>query len=187
MWRKHMIMGNVPRRFWEARLDRCHLEARAYAMQYDRAHECGGLFLFGAYGTGKTYQACAVLSYIAKAYPVRFATMPSIIADIQGTYGTKESTREVLEKYRRKTLLVIDDLGKEYATENAMKEVYELIDHRWSNALPTIVTTNHSPQELAEHFAKQADRHTAGAVMSRLMDRAWLTPIKLDGKDRRRM
>jgi DNA replication protein DnaC len=71
--------------------------------------------------------------------------------------------------------LVIDDLGAEKSSEWAREILYLIIDKRYSDLLPTIITSNLSPKELAE---KLDDR-----LVSRLMEDAIV--IKIDGKDHR--
>lgn len=55
---------------------------------------------------------------------------------------------EKLERYRRARLLVLDDVGAEYADGSgwARTELHRLVHHRFEHDQPTILTTNLSPK-----------------------------------------
>jgi DNA replication protein DnaC len=56
-------------------------------------------------------------------------------------------------------LLVLDDLGAEKTTEWVQSVIYEIIDHRYNEYLPLIITTNLKAGELAEKLgSRTADR-----------------------------
>lgn len=187
--------AGIPERFWKASLGDCANAVREYALGFDGG-TTDGLMLHGPSGRGKTHQACAVLMHVAtieckhfewatETYPrfvVRFETMPGIIAAVRATYGTRQSSAEALSPFYHCGLLCIDDLGKENASPDDVREVYSLIDYRMAHNKPTIVTTNHNSVELGQHFASRADVHTANAIISRLSE---LRPVHIGGADRR--
>ena len=74
---------------------------------------------------------------------------------------------EVLTAYKTADLLVIDDLGKERATEWSVPILYRIINDRYENMLPTIITTNYNTDSLIEKLTVSGDRETAEAIISR--------------------
>jgi len=68
----------------------------------------------------------------------------------------------------------IDDIGREMRTERQKRQLFEIIDQRYSQCKLTIMTSNYGFESLNEVFE--------GAVLSRLQ--TW-TFIEITGKDRR--
>lgn len=175
-WRRRLRDAGIPSMYQSARLASCNEGVRAYAESL-MAGNRGGLLLVGPYGSGKTYAACAVLAIAARWYPVAFAPMTELV-EAAATFRDG-----ALSRYRNTRLLCLDDLGKERPTEFAMEQVYGMVDQRWREGKPTIVTTNYMQGELFAHFTKIADHHTANAIMSRLLGMCEV--VELDGPDRR--
>lgn len=55
----------------------------------------------------------------------------------------------------RQKLLCIDDLGKENVTQRTQTDLFEIINHRLEQNLPTIITTNFDSEGLAKRFTDQ--------------------------------
>lgn len=131
-----------------------------------------GILFTGSTGAGKTHLATAVtrelvrrgLPITRKSYSatwgmnmiqgVLFTTMPELLMEIRATYNVKKkdapTEEEVVEKYSRCGLLVLDDLGAEKVTDFSITTLYLIIDRRNRDLRPTIVTTNLSLQEIGE-------------------------------------
>jgi DNA replication protein DnaC len=119
---------------------KAYLRAREYAAQ-----PCGWLLLFGAYGVGKTHLAAAVAHLaLQRGEQVLFAVVPDLLDHLRATFGPASEVAydERFELIRTVPLLVLDDLGTESATAWAREKLYQLINHRYNEQLPTIVTTN---------------------------------------------
>lgn len=148
--------------------------AKAYVEQFDRYAANGkGIYFEGTCGTGKTHLAAAIaLGVLQKGVPVVFKTSIDMLADIKRTYGnTLVSESEVLSIYRTADLLIIDDLGKEQCTEWSVPVLYSIINERYENMLPTIITTNYNEDGLIKRLTPNGgDRATAEAIISRLWE-----------------
>lgn len=68
--------------------------------------------------------------------------------------ATKAEAREIISNCRGVRLLLFDDIGKERMTDTVEGELYDLLEHRTSNLLPTIWTANASGEELLSMFSK---------------------------------
>lgn len=53
-------------------------------------------------------------------------------------------------------VLILDDLGAEKSTEWTHAILFEIIDHRYNNNLPIIITTNCLPEELKEKIGDRS-------------------------------
>lgn len=124
------------------------------------------LVLAGTPGTGKTHLACAALQDLYERKNVRgqFWNCVDLIARYQATYDGEratESAAEVDETLARVPLLVLDELGAQRDSEDATLRVFRLIDLRYREQKPMIVTTNKSAGQLGEMDPR---------LYSRLMD-----------------
>ena len=91
-------------------------------------------------------------------------------------------TEAAVARYAKCDVLVLDDLGKEDATEWSVGTVFSVLDARYEDMRPTIVTSNYAPGALAD--ARRGERVTAEAIASRISQTC--RPVYLGGRDRRR-
>ena len=80
-------------------------------------------------------------------------------------------------------LLVIDDLGKEAPTEWTLGQVFRVINTRYENLKPVVVTTQFGKSDLIRRLARHGDAETAVAIVSRLAEMC--QKVEIDGNDRR--
>lgn len=154
-------------------MDRILQAAKGYAERF--AKNSASLLFLGATGLGKTHLSLAIAQSVADAgHPVIYASAPRLLGRLESAKfkGDLEA-----EAYRQAVyscdLLVVDDLGAEMGTRYIQAEVYDLINARLNAALPTIINTNLTPEEIS---ARYTDR-----VLSRLVGA--YTVVTFRGKD----
>ena len=117
------------------------------------ADEIKGLFLDGEKGTGKTKLAAIIANERAGAgKPVLFASVPDLMADIRASLSSG-GTSERVQAVKETPLLVLDDLGAEKMTEWVGEQLFCIVNHRYNEQLPTVVTSNYSPTQIIRHMA----------------------------------
>ena len=157
-----------------------------------RGTEAQGLYLAGQVGTGKTHAAWNAVGHwclTTKIMPftprtqgiegwstvgptVIFTRMTDLLDDLRpGDYS-----RQRVRDCQNAKLLVLDDIGAEKASEWTQERLYSVIDHRYANCLPLIVTSNLPPAKLAEQTGERA--------ASRLAEMCEV--VAMTGTDRRR-
>lgn len=132
-----------------------------------------GLFIIGDIGVGKTHLSAAIANrLIQNGQPVMCMTMIDMLAQIKATYDKKEiSEGEILKVYETIPLLIIDDIGKEPATEWGVSKIYAIINARYEGYKPTIVTSNYTDTELERRLTPPGnDNTTARATVDRLRE-----------------
>jgi len=105
----------------------------------------GWLVLVGSYGSGKTHLAAAVNNYLeARLKPVLFAVVPDLLDHLRATFapGSPVEYDELFEAVRTVPILILDDLAAENPTAWAMEKLYQILDYRARQNLPTLITTN---------------------------------------------
>lgn len=117
------------------------------------AGEIGGLFIHGVRGTGKTKLAAIIANERASAgKPVLFASVPDLMADIRASFASG-GTSERVQAVKETPFLVLDDLGAEKMTEWVGEQLFCIVNHRYNEQLPTVVTSNYSPTQIIRHMA----------------------------------
>lgn len=99
----------------------------------------------------------------------------SLRAEMDTPPDDRAATTAVRELRRHPTLVVLDDLGREKVTDWTGEMVYALVNTRYEDRLPTLVTSNLTPAELAASPYWPA--------ISRLAEDGEL--VKIQGTDRR--
>lgn len=105
----------------------------------------GWLLFQGGYGSGKTHLAAAIANYqIGQGNQVIFTTTPDLLDHLRATYGPSSEVEydDLFMEIRNVPLLILDDLGTESPTSWAQEKLYQLINHRYTQKLPTVITTN---------------------------------------------
>ena len=146
--------------------------AQKYVEKFETYKEKGiGLMMSGTKGTGKTHLAAAItIELINQGTPVIMNTMISLLQKIKETYDgeLKGTESSFLDLYSTVDLLVIDDLGKERPNEWVLEKLYTIINARYENLLPVIVTTNYDIDRLRDRLTVKNNTETAEAIVSRL-------------------
>lgn len=136
----------------------------------------GWLLLEGSYGSGKTHLAAAIgNARLEHEDIVLFITTPDLLDHLRGTYGPSSETAydDMFDRIRNAPLLILDDLGAENPSGWAQEKLFQLLNHRYSRRLSTVITTN-------------ADLDTIDArIRSRLLDENLIHRVKLAVPDYR--
>lgn len=136
-------------------------------------HLNGWLLLMGSYGCGKTHLAAAIANrVISLGVETLFLTVPDLLDWLRYSFGAADvSYEERFEEIKSVRLLVLDDLGTQNATPWAREKLFQIINYRYTQRLPTVITTNVSLSEIDER------------VSSRLQDRELVIRIQIDAPD----
>lgn len=118
---------------------------RDYAEQFKENHKAGmGLILSGKPGTGKSHLASAIMQTILGTHTTQYVTCMDVIRMIRETWrkDSERSERRVLESLGHIDLLVIDEIGVQYGTEGEQTILFDVLDIRYRDQMPTILLTN---------------------------------------------
>jgi DNA replication protein DnaC len=151
---------------------------RAYEAAYAYARNPEGwIFFHGNCGVGKTHLAVAIANEILrlKQVGVYFRVVPDLLDQLRATFDPANGVAydERFQQIRNCHLLILDDLGTEQATPWAREKLYQLVNHRYNEQLPTVITSN-------QDFSKIDQR-----ILSRLLDTRLSTYLFIEAEDYR--
>lgn len=153
-------------------------EAYEAALAFAQEPGHNWLFLSGPCGVGKTHLAVAIARYAIDWHrmSVYFAVVPDLLDHLRSTFDPKSGSAydERFATIRNAPLLVLDDLGTENATPWAKEKLYQIINHRYSEQMPTVVTTN-----VDLSIKGKIDER----IYSRIMDHRLTEHIAIDADD----
>jgi DNA replication protein DnaC len=138
----------------------CHAHRYVEQWQTMRAENLG-LFLWGGVGTGKSFLAgCIANALIEQEVPVRMTNFARILNELNSSFSGRN---DIVDKFCRYPLLIIDDFGMERGTEYALEQIYNIVDSRYRSRKPLIVTTNLTLNEIQHPQDTALPNHVFGA------------------------
>ena len=145
----------------------------------------GWLVLMGGYGAGKSHLAYAVAARrVQLGHAVYAANVPDLLDMLRDGYKEDQSqVSERLDTIRKTSLLVLDDLGTENATPWATEKLTQVIDYRYREELPMIVTTN---IDLYHPEGRISQRITSRLLDGAESDKPWCQYVVVPAGDYRR-
>lgn len=146
-----------------------------------------GLYIWGSNGTGKTHLALALCKALRENgfHRILPKTVSEMFADIRACYepgGPPEA--EVIELYKNARVLILDDLGKEKASDWSMEKLFDIVNARYLAMRPMVITSNYRLGDvLIGRLTVNRDAGNASAIVSRLNE--CTVEVHMDSADMR--
>ncbi len=117
----------------------------------------GWLVLTGKFGCGKTHLAAAIANeVIQNGTRTLFLTVPDLLDWLRYAFSGEDASFEKrFSEIRDVPFLVLDDLGTQNSTPWAEEKLFQIINHRYVNHLPTVITTNLDIAEIDERISSR--------------------------------
>lgn len=188
------LLSAVPKEFKEASISDFRPQVRKVAQAWvDDPAGIGGLLVLGPLGTGKTHLLWALYKALAErgGPRMRVTKVVRLMRELKPG-GEEADNPAAIARLREVPVLAFDDLGVETHTAWERLRLYELVDARYEDRLPTLVSANLPIRDEAHREKERKAGHAIPAledavgerVVSRLVGTSQI--VKLVGKDRRR-
>jgi len=131
-----------------------------FSAAYDAARKfaaepAGWLVFIGPTGSGKTHLTAAIANErIGRDAPVFFITTADLLDHLRAAFNPESETTydRLFDQVRNTPLLILDDLGMQFGTPWAQEKLDQLLNHRFSHELPTVITTEKPLAEMDERL-----------------------------------
>lgn len=145
----------------QRRSARGHMEERVYNNCAEFAHGFGrrpqNLLLFGAPGLGKTHLSAAIAREVSdKGFSVVYDTAAHVFERFENQkFVREEEAGSDVDRILNCDLLILDDLGTEMTTAFVQSALYQIINTRLMEKKSTIISSNLSPEKIAQRYTPQ--------------------------------
>lgn len=146
-----------------------------YIENFDTLEDMKGFALLGQAGSGKTHIVIAIGAALINRpkSPVPVVYMPylEVMRELKANVRDEEQYNKIMWRYQRAKVLIIDDLFKDKVKNGSiipkadltgadLNHIYPIINHRYLNNLPTIISCECTPNMLID-----LDEAIAGRIL----------------------
>ena len=152
-------------------------KAMQYVKNFDQTeHERYNSIMFcGQVGAGKTHLGTAICGELMKkGVAVIYMAYRNAVTKIKQNIIDEENYNRQLNQYASSRVLYIDDLLKGRLTETDINIMYEIVNFRYMNNMPIIISTEKAPEDLLVFDE---------AIGSRLIEMCRGNIVQLQGKE----
>lgn len=139
---------------WNTDVKNMKDKTTSYYLQFNniKNERHNSILLSGKSGCGKTHLSLALANNLLKKKEVAVVYMPyrDIITSLKQNMTDEEYYKRTLTKYQKAEVLLIDDLLKGKITESDVNIMFELINYRYLNRLPMIISTEFDQRKLLD-------------------------------------
>jgi DNA replication protein DnaC len=133
--------------------------ARDFVENFDDNYKNGMTLIFsGKAGTGKSHLAIAIAQAVMPKYTALYINALDAIRMIRDTWrkDSEQSETQVLDMLGSIGLLVIDEVGVQYGTENEQMLMFDIINRRYRDSMPMILLTNLGTDGFKEYLTERS-------------------------------
>lgn len=117
------------------------------------------LVLLGKPKTGKTYFCAAAANYLNdQKKNLQYYNSHRLIEELHKAISKDINSYEIIGKMSKFDFFILDDLGSSLNSEWQKEMFLDLIDQRYSNSKPTIITSNLNAEELQKTLGERTSR-----------------------------
>lgn len=175
---RRLSMSGIPLRFRDRAFDNFVADTEAkqqalavamdFAARFEEHYERGTTVIFsGKPGTGKSHLALAAAMVIMKSRTALYINALDLIRMVRDTWRRESEVSEVtvLNDLTSVGLLVIDEIGVQYGTDGEQVILFDVLNRRYRDLMPTILLTNLGKAGMKEFLGERSfDRLREGGI-----------------------
>lgn len=148
--------------------------AKNYVQFWPRFREQGlGFALQGEAGTGKTHLATGTLIALIKRWDIKpfYMSVPEMLRLARKRFDDPQ-TADVMDRAMNADVYLLDDIGAEYHRGGSEgmswvdEQLFVILNHRLTQGLPTLYTTNLSRRGLEQRLDPRVSRRLGTATLA---------------------
>ena len=157
--------------------------------EYKKSDGTKGIYLYGPFGTGKTFILLNLANYLAtkKNKKVIFAYYPELVREAKSSIANNK-LESLIVKLKNTDVLFLDDFGGELNSSFIRDEFLgPILQYRMMAGLPVFMSSNYDIKSLTAHLAETKDE-TNKIKAERIIERILyiMKVVKLEGASLRR-
>lgn len=116
------------------------------------------MVLSGSQGTGKSHLALAIAQQLMGRASVMYMNTLDAVRAVRDTWRreSEKSENQVLDELGGIGLLIIDEVGVQYGTEGEQVIMFDIINRRYRDMMPTILLTNLDKDGLKNYLGERS-------------------------------
>lgn len=132
------------------------------------------LLFYGTVGTGKSFlSGCVAKELLDKGHSIVYFSAEQLFRSISALYYDHDHNAErdaLFDTLHESDLLIIDDLGTEFANEFTRSQLFSIFNQRITNRRPLVISTNLTLEDIRKNYS---DR-----FLSRLAENSYICNLK---------
>ena len=148
---KFFLLRGIPRRYRDKKLYEIVADTEEqkaikdtmidYVKKQDENNGRSYIF-YGKPGTGKTHIAISIIkAWKGLGYYISAREYTRLLRDTYSKSSTQTET-DIIKQFVKYDILAIDEIGKQFATDNERYAIFDLINLRYNDMKPTILISN---------------------------------------------
>jgi DNA replication protein DnaC len=129
----------------------------------------GWLVFVGPHGSGKTRMAAAIANRcIERGYIALFVHVPDLMDHLRSSFGPNSEVNysDLFDQVRSTSLLILDDLSSASSSPWATEKLQQIVNHRFSNELPTVFTSSTPMNEVDPYLRSRLETPQLSRVLA---------------------
>ena len=113
------------------------------------------LIFYGQHGTGKTHIATSIIkAWDGLGYYISAREYTRLLRETYSR-GSAQTESDIIGRFDGYDILAIDEIGKQFATENERYAIFDIINQRYNDLKPTILISNMNLSDIEDFLGSE--------------------------------